>query len=233
MALNQILDNTSSLKEGVDNLQPKPKPVRPKKIQLRDAIQEEHYLLFMKEAGQTINRQKKLRIIQLKLIYTVLYFLGLRVNETKFLQKDDFFRAIQTGEFNIVHTKTNECQIYILPDKGKEILFSMREDICFFFDSFNCQFLGTSKPSSNKIFNSDNYIRFINDDMESTCQKHSILAKFSSHSFRVGYITKLLKTISVQKVAEIIGHKDIDSTLDYERYQIQKEEIRFLLKDYF
>ena len=42
-------------------------------------------------------------------------------------------------------------------------------------------------------------------------------------------ITNLLKNTSVQDAAEIIGHKDIKSTLAYKRYTLNKMEIQDLL----
>ena len=42
-------------------------------------------------------------------------------------------------------------------------------------------------------------------------------------------VSSLLKNTSVQKSAQIIGHKSIKSTMAYQRYVMQKEEIRILL----
>lgn len=44
-------------------------------------------------------------------------------------------------------------------------------------------------------------------------------------------ITNLLKVASVHKVAEIIGHDDIRSTMQYQRYALSKDEIKNLLKE--
>lgn len=42
-------------------------------------------------------------------------------------------------------------------------------------------------------------------------------------------ITNLLKNTSIQDAAEIIGHKNIKSTLAYKRYALNKKEILNLL----
>ena len=42
-------------------------------------------------------------------------------------------------------------------------------------------------------------------------------------------ITRLLKNTSIQDTADIIGHKDIKSTLAYKRYALNKIEIQNLL----
>lgn len=42
-------------------------------------------------------------------------------------------------------------------------------------------------------------------------------------------VSSLLKNTSVQKATQVIGHKNINSTMAYQRYGIQKDEIRILL----
>ncbi len=42
-------------------------------------------------------------------------------------------------------------------------------------------------------------------------------------------ITRLLQNTSVQDAADIIGHKDIKSTMSYKRYALNKTEIQDLL----
>jgi hypothetical protein len=42
-------------------------------------------------------------------------------------------------------------------------------------------------------------------------------------------ITNLLKVTTVQNTADIIGHSDIRSTMQYNRYALSKNEIQDLL----
>ena len=42
-------------------------------------------------------------------------------------------------------------------------------------------------------------------------------------------ISKLLQNTSVQNAADIIGHRDIQSTMAYKRYALNKKEIKTLL----
>jgi hypothetical protein len=236
-AVGQVAVAIETLKEEVRSLQNRSKSNKTEtslKIQLRDPIYGNHYDLFMIGAGQSI--QKKLKVVrtaQLRIIYTVLYFSGLRINEVKNLTKEDFILATQNAEFNIIHTKTNTCQKHVLPIVGKDAIQKLLPEIKLLFDQYGFQFLGNSKVFSDETFNTDNFIRFVNNDMSFTCRKFGVLENFKSHSFRVGYITKLLRTLPVQKVAAIIGHKDTESTMAYQRYIINKEEIQNLLKDSF
>jgi len=69
----------------------------------------------------------------------------------------------------------------------------------------------------------------INKDLKHTSKINQIPYNIKSHSFRINMITRLLKNTSVQDAADIIGHKDIKSTLAYKRYSLNKIEIQNLL----
>jgi site-specific recombinase XerC len=78
-------------------------------------------------AGCSIKKKLKIpRTAQLRIIFTVLYLCGLRLNEVKMLTKKDFILAMQIGEFSIVHSKTNTCQKHIVPEIGKKILQTLQ-----------------------------------------------------------------------------------------------------------
>jgi integrase len=70
-----------------------------------------------------------------------------------------------------------------------------------------------------------NYQLVINKDLKQTYETYGFIDNFTTHSFRVGYITKLLKTIPLKQVADIIGHKDMIFTVTYRRYNIDKDFI--------
>ena len=64
----------------------------------------------------------------------------------------------------------------------------------------------------------------INNDLKHTCKINQIPYNIKSHSFRINMISKLLKN-----TADIIGHRDIQSTMAYKRYALNKKEIKTLL----
>ena len=69
----------------------------------------------------------------------------------------------------------------------------------------------------------------INDDIKHTSKINQIPYNIKSHSFRINMISKLLQNTSVQNAADIIGHRDIQSTMSYKRYALNKKEIKNLL----
>ena len=72
-------------------------------------------------------------------------------------------------------------------------------------------------------------ITTINQDLKHTCDINQIPFNIKSHSFRINMVSQLLKNTSVQNAADIIGHKDIKSTMAYKRYALNKKEIQKLL----
>lgn len=66
--------------------------------------------------------------------------------------------------------------------------------------------------------------------MKHTSKSAGLPYNIKSHSFRVNVISNLLKVTSVQNTADIIGHKDIRSTMAYRRYALSKDEIQNLLE---
>jgi integrase len=81
----------------------------------------------------------------------------------------------------------------------------------------------------NKPIIAKNLIKMVNNDLKETCTKFHIPFNIKSHSFQVNMITNVLKVTSVQNTADIIGHSDIRSTMQYSRYALSKTEIQDLL----
>lgn len=69
----------------------------------------------------------------------------------------------------------------------------------------------------------------INKDLRHTCELNDIPYNIKSHSFRINMITRLLQNTSIQDATDIIGHKDIKSTMAYKRYALNKKEIQKFL----
>ena len=65
----------------------------------------------------------------------------------------------------------------------------------------------------------------INNDLKHTSEINGITLNIKSHSFRINMVSQLLKNTIVQNAADIIGHKDIKSTMAYKRYALNKKKI--------
>jgi site-specific recombinase XerD len=69
----------------------------------------------------------------------------------------------------------------------------------------------------------DDWVKIINRFIKPAAEAFD--KPLSSHSFRVNYITGLLKSMSIEKVRAIIGHKNIATTATYDRYAPNRKQI--------
>ena len=150
--------------------------------------------IFLRNAGSNFKRGKENRKIQLRIIYTLLFFAGIRTIETKFLTLKDFLQAMENGEFSILTPKTNSYQKHILTENGREALKGMKLEIETFFA--RSPFLGSSK--AGKVFSNYNYNRLINTDLEKTQLEFQLAPSFTSESFRNGFLTRIKKQFPIK-----------------------------------
>jgi site-specific recombinase XerC len=45
-----------------------------------------------------------------------------------------------------------------------------------------------------------------------------------SHSFRISYVTRILRHSSIDRAQKFVGHKDVRSTQSYSRYEVGDAE---------
>ena len=223
-AVGPINDSLDELHFKIDQLLPKDKKQR--NLQpLRDPIGNDLLPLFLANAGSGAIYQRDLKYSQLVITYTILYHTGVRINEIRTLTREDINDAIKGGQFNLIHHKTRKAHIHILSDKAIRDLRNLETHLKIVFDKYQYQYLF----GKNKIMNRKSLIRMVNHDLKRTCELVKLPFNIKSHSFRINLITNLLKVTSVHKVAEIIGHDDIRSTMKYQRYALSKDEIKNLL----
>ena len=221
-AIQPIEESLEELHHKVDQLIPKIKKER--EIEpLRDPINANLFPIFLANAGNSYTYQKDLQAAQLRIAYTVLYHVGLRINEIRKLTEQDLLNAIVASQFNIIHYKTKQPYIHVLSKRGVEELKSFSEEFAIVFQKYKYQYLFKKEnPSHEKTL-----IQVMNKDLKHTSELSRLPYNIKSHSFRVNVISNLLKVTSVQNTAEIIGHQDIRSTMVYRRYALSKDKIQY------
>jgi integrase len=227
-----IEDGVQPLEESLEELHRKVDQLLPKKnikrevLPLRDPLDINVYPIFLRHAGSSAKYKQDLKRSQLRINYTILYYVGLRINEIRKLTYKDIQNAIQARQFNIIHSKTDQSHIHILSPRGVEDLQNLSLEFQIVFEQYDYNYLfGNKRPMHKKSL-----IRMINEDFKNTSEIYKLPYNIKSHSFRVNVISSLLKITSVQKTAEIIGHEDIRSTLAYKRYSLSRGEIEDLLQ---
>jgi integrase len=225
-AILPIQDMLESMDDKLNILLPKRKKERTI-LPLRDPVNTELFDIFIAAAGSTAKYKNDLKCAQLRIVYTILYYTGLRINEIRFFKEKDIQDAIKTTQFSVVHSKQRAPHIHVISDLAVEKLKKLKPYYEVIFVKYKYQYLfGKKEPVAEKHF-----IRTINNDLKHTCKINQIPYNIKSHSFRINMISKLLQNTSVQNAADIIGHRDIQSTMAYKRYALNKKEIKTLLNN--
>lgn len=114
--------------------------------------------------------------------------------------------------------------------EGRELLQSLESEILFYFEKH--KYLGSSYRSKTEIMTNRGFFNFVNEDMISTLKGLRIPEYwlYTSHSFRIGFITRLLRTSTpMGRVKQIVGHQSTSTTKLYDRFSFDQAEIRKLL----
>ena len=223
-AVLPIQDMLESMDDKLNILLPK-KRKEHQTLPLRDPVYTELFEVFLTAAGSGAKYKQDLKCAQLKIAYSILFYVGLRVNEIRFFREKDIQDAIKTSQFSVVHFKQKEPHIHVISDLAVKELKELKHQYDTVFVKYKYNYLfGKSEPIDEK-----HLIKTINQDLKRTCESNQIPYNIKSHSFRINMITQLLKNTSVQNAADIIGHKDIKATMAYKRYALNKKEIQKLL----
>lgn len=102
-------------------------------------------------------------------------------------------------------------------------------DIKLFFKDNQCKVLGESFRKPGQVMHHKAWITYINNEIRKSQHKLQYNGVLSSHSFRVGFVTRHLKHTDSHVVARVIGHKHIATTLKYNRYIVDKDKDREIL----
>lgn len=84
--------------------------------QFRIRVYTELFEVFLAAAGSSAKYKQDLKCAQLKIAYSILFYVGLRVNEIRFFQEKDIQNAIKTSQFSVVHFKQREPHIRVISD---------------------------------------------------------------------------------------------------------------------
>ena len=174
---------------------PKEKVFR-KHLPLRDPADNTVYMYLMRQ-----KRKKRMRRIEwsaFRIAITLLGFAGLRVNEIKDLSFQQLNEFIDKKQMQIYQSKQNKHRTLILSQQGYKMLCGLKKDIQAVYYKRETLSGGVDKNS---------WIDFINKKLLDAA--HHFGLNIKSHSFRVNFVTSLLKVAPLQQVSEIVGHRDV------------------------
>ena len=180
----------------------------------RDPMNLENYLFFISESERIKNKYLKAR---LRIAITLLFITGVRISELLPLRVSQVKTLFAEGWIAIDRSKRGHSsyKAFLTPEgfkiikarkKDFEILLFFKDDESFIFTAEN-----SNKPLARGPFN-----RLINQFIKQISQDMPNKPNLTSHSFRIGFITKLWRdTGDIEFVRQAIGHAKIETTSLY------------------
>ena len=81
--------------------------------------------------------KKDLKQAQIWIVYTILYYCGVRINEIRHLTQEDIKKAIAASQFSLIHHKTKQAHIHVLSKKAVQDLRKLSTELSIIFDNYN------------------------------------------------------------------------------------------------
>ena len=192
------------------------KPLR-KRLPLRDPANNTVYNWFMLQPRRP--KQQRIAFLRFRLAITLLRHTGMRAAEVAEVTDQQIETAIKHGHLDITLAKTRRTHRYVFTPAAREALSRLHVE--------RSQVFALHQKLAANI-RGNHWVAFLNSNLQPAVKQFGLNIK--SHSFRVGYVTHLLRYAPVQHVAAIAGHSDIRSTIAYNRYVPDSEHVIELLE---
>lgn len=187
---------------------------------LRDPINEDLLIDLLTNLPVSKFNEKR-NIISIVLLYVT----GCRINELRNFNLFTISKFIETGTVMIHSYKTSTTRRIDISNSEQLLLKSYKNLIEEIYQKLNSKDHILRTSSGKEISNQNAYI-LLNRVLRIYGNKHGL--SILSHSFRIGYITELLKTHNVQIAKSMIGHKQIDTTLRYDRNMLTSNDVKII-----
>jgi site-specific recombinase XerD len=173
-------------------------------------------------------KQHRFSCARNRIAITFLFCLGLRANELFQINGRLIKEALAHGKIMLFQPKTNQYRVVVCTKALRDILENeLCLDIQLVFTNENDLLISNSK-NRNIALTPKSWLRCLNNFIN-IARVHFNMRPLSTHSFRINYITSLLRTVPIQQVKTIIGHKNIDTTSKYDRYIVNANTIELNL----
>ena len=170
---------------------------------IKDNITKKDFRFLMNfiEADESI---RKIRKDRLQKIFTLLYSLGIRLNEVQQINETVINDLLENGKSKIKDYKTNKEKIVYISSDSKKLIEK-------YFNPKMGYTIHSERGNGNKL----HPISLIND-VNSYLKKVFPNKNITSHSFRQTLITELSeKGINAKVIQTLVSHKDIKTTFRY------------------
>lgn len=206
----------------------KSKKKQPKKPQLplRDcATGSVHDFLMALECP---SRKSKFVWSRNRVTTTFLRWSGCRASDVAALTLEQVTQAINKGRFQIIQPKTGKVRVIILADRALQDLRLLKLDVDTVFAG-NKEKPLASKSNSCDLLTENQWIFSINQFM--AVAKKEFHLKISTHSYRINYVTSILRSTPLQQVSKLMCHANIETTVRYDRFNCDSDQIKLALQN--
>ena len=163
-----------------------------------------------------------------RIAIVLLRWLGSRASDVAQITLAQLNQGVAQGHFQIYQPKTNSYRTVVLCSRAKMDLVKVNQDIKQVFGDEESKPLASGQTSNNLV-HPNRWLITLNDFIKQATCKFNL--KLTSHSFRVNYITSLLRSTPLEKVSKIVGHADIRTTVRYDRYVIDSSALNDKLNE--
>jgi len=198
-----------------------------KRLPKRQPVTSEIYRLLIQAAESPSYNSVRLRIA-----FCLLTVTRIRINELLPLKVGQLQTLLESHWIGIDRSKRGPANHKaFLTREGKKLVEERRKDLDFLFLMKNPNsYIFTSESNHAQMLSRETITRDVNKVMRSVSNQLPDKPNITSHSFRVGYISKLWKdTKDIEFVKQSIGHRKMDSTSSYiEKLSDQERQERTL-----
>ena len=201
-----------------------------KRLPRRDPITPRIYKLLLEAAGGPNYTSVRLRIA-----FCLLTVTGIRINELLPLKVSQLQTLLEEHWIGIDRSKRGPGNHKaFLTREGERLVKERKKDFDFLFLMKHADsYIFTSELNHSKMLSRETITRDMNRVMRSISKTLTDQPNITSHSFRVGYISKLWKdTKDIEFVRQSIGHKKINSTSSYVEKLSDRERQERMLRIY-
>ena len=212
--LNEVTDELEVLKKEREKrvIQKKARANR-KRLPKRQPITAKIYELLMQAAGSPGYVSVRLRIA-----FCLLTITGIRINELLPLKVGQLQTLLESYWISIDRSKRGPVNHKaFLTREGRKLVNERKKDFEFISLMKNQDsYIFTSELNHNQMLSRETITRDVNKVMHSVSKSLPDQPQITSHSFRIGYISKLWKdSQDIEFVKQSIGHRKLDTTSSY------------------
>lgn len=215
-SVNQLQQVTTEILHTVKTKQKD----KQKTLPLRQPANNDIYFYLMSLKREF--KEKSLQYSRFRIAITLLWAAGLRVNEIKNVTQDDIDSIIHHKSLQVYQPKTNKYRLIFFTKQTCDHLKALKKESTIVFKRHSTLSGGIATNS---------WIYFINNRLIENTRHLGLNIK--SHSFRVNFVTSLLKHAPLQIVSNLIGHTNISTTVKYDRYYPNRDKTLNLLERAF